>query len=68
MTEAPIEPSGTLSSVRIEDGFAVIRIPLPKVHGLRVALAPCPCRAPKATETAGIREGLERALGRLRVF
>lgn len=54
-------------SVRVEDGMAVIRIPLGEVHGLRVALAPCPCRAPKSAETANIRQRLVMALGRIKV-
>lgn len=53
------------ASVRVEDGHAVIRIPLAEVHGLRVALAECPCRAPKSVETQGIRQRLATALGRL---
>lgn len=57
--------TGPAPSVRIEDGYAIIRIPLPEVHGLRVALAECPCRAPKSIETAGIRQRLAKALGRL---
>lgn len=49
-------------SVRIEDGHAVIRIPLEQVHGLQVALAPCPCRAVKSEATTATRRGLEKAL------
>lgn len=56
-----------LPSVRIEEGFAVIRIPLADVHGLRVALAECPCRATKSIDTMNIRQRLARALGRLQV-
>lgn len=52
-------------AVRHEDGFAVIRIPMPDVQGLRVALADCPCRASKSTVTQGIRQRLSKALGRL---
>ena len=52
-------------SVTVERGMAVIRVPLKEVHGLRVALAECPCRAPKATSTATIRQRLDRALARL---
>lgn len=63
MTSAPNADGGP--SVRVEGGFAVIRVPLAEIHGLRVALAPCPCAAPKSIETAGIRARLERALGRL---
>ena len=53
-------------SVRVEDGMAVIRIPLSEIHGLRVALAPCPCRAAKSTATADVRDRLAKALGRIR--
>lgn len=53
------------ASVKYEDGYAVIRIPASEVHGLRVALAPCPCRAAKSTETAGIRARLDKALAKL---
>ncbi len=59
MTETPA------ASVKYEDGFAVIRIPMTEVHGLRVALSPCPCRATKSTETANIRARLDKALARL---
>ena len=61
---APIQtPPGP--SVRIEAGMAVIRIPIDQIHGLRVALAECPCRATKSTATRSIRQRLERALGML---
>lgn len=56
-----------LPSVRIEDGFAVIRLPLDDVHGMRVALAECPCKASKSFATMDIRQRLARALGQLRV-
>ncbi len=49
-------------SVRIEDGHAVIRIPLDEVHGLRSALAECPCRAVKSEATTATRRALDRAL------
>lgn len=58
-------PSDHLGSVAVEDGMAVIRLPLSKVHALRVALAPCPCRAPKSTATSDIRRRLARSLGTL---
>lgn len=54
-------------TVRVEGGYAVVRIPLDQVHGMRVALAECPCRATKSFATADIRKSLERALGRLRL-
>lgn len=50
-------------SVRIEDGMLVIRMPLAEAHGLRVALAECPCRAPKSTETMNIRQRISKAIG-----
>ena len=53
------------ASVRIEAGMVVIRLPLTEAHGLRVALAECPCRAPKSNETMNIRQRLAKALGRL---
>lgn len=53
------------ASVKYEDGYAVIRIPMTEVHGLRVALSPCPCRATKSTQTANIRARLDKALARL---
>lgn len=52
-------------SVAIEDGLAVIRLPLAEVHGLRVVLAGCPCRATKSAGTEDIRTRLDRALARL---
>lgn len=52
--------------VKVEEGMAVIRIPLSEVHGLRVALGPCPCTAPKSTATADVRQRLAVALGRIR--
>lgn len=48
--------------VTVEDGHAVIHIPLDDVHGLCVALAPCGCRAAKSEATGGIREKLRAAL------
>lgn len=52
-------------TVREEGDTVVIRLPKEDAHGLRVALAPCPCRAPKSIATEGIRTRLSRALGRL---
>lgn len=54
-----------VGSVRKEDGYAVIRVPMRDVQGLRVALAECPCRAVKSTDTANFRIRLSMALGRL---
>ena len=53
--------------VTIEGGMAVIRIPLSEIHGLRVALHPCPCKAPKSHATIEIRDRLDKALARLGV-
>jgi hypothetical protein len=53
-------------SVSVEGDHAVIRVPLSQVHALRVALAPCPCRAPKSNSNAEVRARLARALGTLR--
>ena len=52
-------------SIRVEDGYAVIRIPLEEVHSLRVALQGCPCRATKSNSTKNIRESIEKALARI---
>ncbi|QIR85025.1 hypothetical protein [Paracoccus sp. AK26] len=60
-----IEEQKPLPTVRIEEGFAVIRVPLSEVHGLRVCLADCPCRATKSTATQDIRRRLSKALGLL---
>ncbi len=54
------------AAIREEDGYAIVRIPLEEVHGLRVALEPCPCKAPKSISTEDIRQRLARALGRVR--
>lgn len=54
-----------LGRVSLEEGMAVIRLPLEQVHGLRVALAPCPCRATKSAATDDIRARLVRSLGTL---
>lgn len=53
-------------SITRDGEFIVIRIPESEVHGLRVALVPCPCpcRAPKSQSTADIRARLERGLAR----
>jgi len=50
--------------IRVEDGMAVICVPADEIHGLLVALAPCPCRAPKSNATQGIRDRLATALKR----
>lgn len=64
MTE-PTENLGPVSSIRTDGDFAVIRIHRSRVHELRVALAPCPCRATKSTATADVRADLEKALSRV---
>lgn len=50
-------------SIKREGQFAVIRLPMSEVHALRVALAECPCRATKSTETAAIRARIAHGLG-----
>jgi hypothetical protein len=37
-------------------------MPLGQVHALRVALAPCPCRAVKSDATTATRRALDKAL------
>jgi hypothetical protein len=54
-----------IASAKVEDGFAVIRIPLPEVHGLVVALGECPCKAVKSASTKSLRVRLRRALIKL---
>lgn len=53
------------ASIKEEDGYAIIRIPVEDVHSLRVALAPCPCRAHKSNSTKNIRQRLAKALGQI---
>jgi len=53
------------ASVKKDGEYAIIRIPMDEIHGLRVALRPCPCRAAKSNSTKDIRESLASALGRL---
>lgn len=53
------------ASVKVEAGMAVIRVPLSEVHGLRVALAECPCTGPKSLATKDIRQRLAQALGKV---
>lgn len=43
----------------------IIRIPLHELQALRVALAPCGCRANKSLATERTRESLRGALGKL---
>ena len=52
-------------SIRVEDGMAVIRMPLKDAHALRVALNPCPCKAPKSNRTLDIRAKFARVLATL---
>lgn len=52
-------------SVTKEGDYAVIRLPLSEVHGLRVALEECPCKAPKSDGTKNVRQILKQALGRI---
>ena len=48
--------------VRVQDGMAVIYVPADEMHGLLVALQPCPCKGPKSKATADIRQRLADAL------
>jgi hypothetical protein len=48
--------------VRAENGMAIICVPRDEIHGLLVALAPCPCRNTKSQETVAVRERLSKAL------
>jgi len=48
--------------VRVEDGMAVIYVPAGEIHGLLVALQPCPCKGPKSSDTADVRKRLADAL------
>lgn len=61
----PADPQDpAIAGVRIEGGYALIRVPLDRVHGLRVALAECPCRVTKSLPTVNIRLALAAALGK----
>ncbi|WP_282076324.1 hypothetical protein [Epibacterium ulvae] len=51
--------------VKIEGDEFVIRGPIEEIHGLRVALAECPCRAPKSIATKSIRTSISTALAAL---
>ncbi len=51
-------------SITREGDFLVVRLPLEEVHSLRVALQPCPCKAPKSNATADIRKRLEQGLAK----
>lgn len=42
-----------------------IRLPRDEAHALCVALAPCPCRAPKSNATANIRTRIGKGLARI---
>jgi hypothetical protein len=53
------------ASIRKDGDDAVIRIPMSEVHGLRVALEPCPCRGSKTISTANIRKRLADVLARV---
>lgn len=61
---APEQHQG--ASVRVEGGVVVIRLPVGEAHGQRVALAECPCRAPKSSGTMTIRQRLAKALGKVK--
>lgn len=42
--------------------MAVIYVPADEIHGLLVALQPCPCKGPKSKATADIRKRLADAI------
>lgn len=48
--------------VKVENGMAVIYVPADEIHGLLVALQPCPCKGPKSNATADVRKRLADAL------
>lgn len=52
-------------SCKLEGEDVVIRLPRAEAHGLCVALAPCPCRAPKSSATTNIRNRLAKGLALL---
>jgi len=51
-------------SIKREGDHIVIRLPVEDVHGLRVALQPCPCKGAKSNSTATIRDDLRTGLAR----
>lgn len=51
-------------SISREGDTVVIKMPIGDVHDLRVALAPCPCKAPKSNGTTAIREAFAKALAK----
>lgn len=52
-------------SIKRDGDMAVIRIPMDRVHEFRIALQPCPCKGAKSHSTAGIRDSIDKGLGRL---
>lgn len=52
-------------SVKLAGDNIVVTFPREDAQGFRVALAPCPCCAPKSTTTSNIRNRLSKAIGRL---
>lgn len=51
--------------IYVEGDEVVIRLPMSDLHGLRVALEECPCKATKSNATRDVRQRISRALGRL---
>jgi hypothetical protein len=45
-----------------EGEYAVIRIPMTKLHNLVVALEECPCKAAKSNSTAVVRKWVKDGL------
>lgn len=56
-----------ISTARVtrEGDMVTIHLPMSEVHGLRVALHTCPCKAAKSHETIAIRDRLDKALARI---
>ena len=45
-------------SIKRENGYVVIRVPVAEAHSLRVALQECPCKSNKSASTKTIRQRL----------
>jgi len=65
MDEKMSDNPDELGSITQEGSMAVIRIPMSEIHGLRVALRPCTCKAAKSISTSTIRERFDKGLARL---
>lgn len=58
-------PNTQTAAVRLDGDMVEIRFPVSELHGARVPLGECPCRAPKSIATQSWRQRLATALGRL---